>query len=109
MSETSPVRVDNPRLLRGRVNFTDDVYLDRIVHAVFVPSPMVHAEIFSIRYRTRDGSWRARRHHGGGSAVYRKKLISRFRSPAICGGRPDLIATKDDGILDGASYIRSGV
>ena len=48
MSETSPVRVDNPRLLRGLVNFTDDVYLDRIVHAVFVPSPMAYAEIFSI-------------------------------------------------------------
>ncbi len=38
MSETSPVRVDNPRLLRGRVNFTDDVYLDRIVHAVAGPT-----------------------------------------------------------------------
>ena len=48
MSETSPVGVDNPRLLRGLVNFTDDVYLDRIVHAVFVPSPMAYAEIFSI-------------------------------------------------------------
>ena len=48
MSETSPVRVGNPRLLRGRVNFTDDVHLDRIVPAVFVPSSMVHAEISSI-------------------------------------------------------------
>ena len=47
MSETSPVRVDNPRLLGGRANFTDDVQLDRMMHAVFAPSPMAHTEIYS--------------------------------------------------------------
>ena len=69
MSETSPVRVDNPRLLGGRANFTDDVQLDRMMHAVFAPSPMAHTEIFRHDKEPASG-WRARRHHGGGSAVY---------------------------------------
>lgn len=38
-------RREDSRLLLGKACFTDDVHLDRMVHAVFVRSPMAHARI----------------------------------------------------------------
>ena len=48
MSETSEKRTEDPRLLRGRARFVDDVHPDRMVHAVFVRSSVAHAEIGGI-------------------------------------------------------------
>ena len=44
----SPIRKEDFRLLSGRAHFTDDVHLDRMVHGVFIRSPVAHAEIVSI-------------------------------------------------------------
>jgi carbon-monoxide dehydrogenase large subunit len=44
----SPLRREDGRLLAGRARFVDDVHLDRMLHAVFIRSPMPHAEIVSI-------------------------------------------------------------
>ena len=41
----SPIRKEDFRLLCGRAHFTDDVHLDRMVHGVFIRSPVAHAEI----------------------------------------------------------------
>lgn len=48
-SISQPVRqVEAPRLMKGQGRFTDDVYLDRQTHAVFLRSPHAHAEILKI-------------------------------------------------------------
>ena len=75
---------------------------------MFVPSPMAYAEIFHMIQNPR---WQLARSPLSRRRICRltNKAYFPFRSPSIRGGRPDLIATKDDGILDGASYIRSGV
>ncbi|MXY40418.1 MAG: xanthine dehydrogenase family protein molybdopterin-binding subunit [Rhodospirillaceae bacterium] len=41
-------RVEDARLLTGRARFVDDRALDRMAHAVFVRSPVAHAEIAGI-------------------------------------------------------------
>jgi carbon-monoxide dehydrogenase large subunit len=48
-SISQPVlQVEAPRLLKGQGRFTDDVFLDRQTHAVFLRSPHAHAAIRSI-------------------------------------------------------------
>jgi aerobic carbon-monoxide dehydrogenase large subunit len=47
-AEAQLLRVEDYSLLTGRGTFVDDVHLDRMVHAVFVRSPMAHARIRSI-------------------------------------------------------------
>jgi len=92
VSETSEKRTEDPRLLRGRARFVDDVHPDRMVHAVFVRSSMAHAEI--------GGIGREAALAGGALGVFTaedlpfidKKLISRFWNPAIRGGQPYLLA-----------------
>ena len=44
----SPLRREDERLLTGRARYVDNVHLDRMVHGVFIRSPMAHAEIVSI-------------------------------------------------------------
>lgn len=41
-------RKEDSRLLTGRARFTDDVHLDRMVHAAFVRSPLPHAGIAAV-------------------------------------------------------------
>lgn len=41
-------RSEDMRLLQGRACFTDDVHLDRMVHAAFVRSPIAHARVTRI-------------------------------------------------------------
>jgi carbon-monoxide dehydrogenase large subunit len=41
-------RVEDPRLLRGRGRYVDDVVLPRMVHAAFVRSPHAHARVRAI-------------------------------------------------------------
>jgi carbon-monoxide dehydrogenase large subunit len=51
-SISQPVRqVEAPRLMTGQGRFTDDNFLDRQCHAVFLRSPHAHAEIVSIDTR----------------------------------------------------------
>ena len=45
---STPLRKEDSRLLLGRGCFVDNVHLDRMVHGVFIRSPMAHAEIVSI-------------------------------------------------------------
>ncbi len=54
----SRLRVEDPRLLRGRARYLDDVHVPGTLHAAFVRSPFAHALIRSIdtdRARERDG------------------------------------------------------
>ncbi|MGZ5140483.1 MAG: hypothetical protein ACXWCX_22025 [Burkholderiales bacterium] len=44
----SPLRREDERLLTGRARYVDNVHLDRMVHGVFIRSPMAHAEIVAI-------------------------------------------------------------
>jgi carbon-monoxide dehydrogenase large subunit len=89
----SPLRVEDRRLLTGRAKFTDDLHLDRMVHAVFVRSPMAHAEIRGI-----DASAALA---AGALAVLTAKdlpfigktLISRFSHPSQRTIMPKLLAT----------------
>jgi carbon-monoxide dehydrogenase large subunit len=41
-------RVEDPRLLRGRGRFVDDIVLPRMLHVAFVRSPHAHAEVRGI-------------------------------------------------------------
>lgn len=43
------LRVEDPRLLRGRGHYTDDIRLPGMLHAAFVRSPFAHARILSIQ------------------------------------------------------------
>ena len=82
----SRIRVEDDRLLRGRAAFADDIHLDRMVHGVFIRSPMAHAGIVRI-----DG---ARALAAGALCVLtardlpfgEKKLAPRFPNPNIRGG-----------------------
>lgn len=93
MNDTSPVRVEDPRLLRGRATFADDVHLDRMVHAVFVRSPMAHAEIAGIDIEPALAAGALAVITAENFPFIDKKLISRFWNLAIRGGQPDLLAT----------------
>ena len=92
MNEASPKRVEDPRLLRGRANFTDDIHLDRMVHAVFVRSSMAHAEIAGIDAAPALAAGALVVLTAKDLPFIDKKLISRFWNPAIRGGQPDLLA-----------------
>lgn len=45
-------RTEDPRLLRGRGHYTDDINLPGQLHAVFVRSPLAHAELTRIEIET---------------------------------------------------------
>ena len=45
---TSPLRVEDERLLRGQGRFLDDIEMPRALHLVFLRSPHAHAEIASL-------------------------------------------------------------
>ena len=85
-------RREDPRLLKARARFTDDIHLDRMVHAVFLRSPMAHAEVVSI-----DPS---RALSAGARAVLtardlpfiERRLAARYWNPNIRGGKPPLLA-----------------
>lgn len=85
-------RREDPRLLKARARFTDDIHLDRMVHAVFLRSPMAHAEVVSI-----DSS---RALSAGARAVLaardlpfiERRLAARYWNPNIRGGKPPLLA-----------------
>ena len=93
MKDGSPVRAEDPRLLRGRGKFTDDIHLDRMVHAVFVRSPMAHAEIVGINIEPALAAGALAVITAENFQFIDRKLISRFWNPAIRGGQPDLLAT----------------
>ena len=85
-------RPEETRLLRGRARFVDDVRLGGMAHAVFVRSPVAHAEIVSI-----DPS---RALAAGALLVLAardlpfagRRLAARYWNPAIRGGKPPLLA-----------------
>ncbi|MGZ0247701.1 MAG: hypothetical protein ACKVH1_17380, partial [Alphaproteobacteria bacterium] len=77
----------------GRATFTDDVHLDRMVHAVFIRSPMAHAEIVGIDIEPALAAGALAVITAENFPFIDKKLISRFWNPAIRGGQPDLLAT----------------
>lgn len=47
-SNNSPLRKEDERLLLGGGRYVDNLHLDRMVHGVFVRSPIAHAKIVSI-------------------------------------------------------------
>ena len=85
-------RREDPRLLRARARFADDIHLDRMVHGVFLRSPMAHAKVVSI-----DAS---RALSAGARAVLaardlpfiERRLAARYWNPNIRGGKPPLLA-----------------
>ncbi len=78
-------------MLTGRARFADDMHLDRMVHGVFLRSPVAHASITGID----PGSALK----AGALAVITQndlpdhKLSIRYWNSAIRGGRPTLLAT----------------
>ena len=95
----SVLRVEDGRLLQGRARFVDDIHLDRMVHAVFVRSPIAHAEIATIDPAPALAA--------GALCVLTAKdlpfigetLIVRFWHPSIRNGLPKLMA------LDRVRYV----
>jgi aerobic carbon-monoxide dehydrogenase large subunit len=47
-SGDSPLRREDARLLRGAARYVDNLHLDRMVHGIFIRSPIAHARILSI-------------------------------------------------------------
>ena len=92
MNDASPLRVEDARLLRGRARFTDDVHLDRMVHAVFVRSPMAHAKIGGIDAEPALAAGALAVITAKNLPFIDKKLILRYWNPNIRGGRPRLLA-----------------
>lgn len=89
----SPLRKEDARLLRGQARCVDDVHLDRMLHAVFIRSPMPHAEIVGI-----DGSAAL----AAGAALVLtaadlpfidKPWVVRYWHPKIRNGMPKFLAT----------------
>ena len=92
MNDASPLRVEDARLLRGRARFTDDVHLDRMVHAVFVRSPMAHAKIGGIDAEPALAAGALAVITAENLPFIDKKLILRYWNPNIRGGLPSLLA-----------------
>ena len=92
MNDASPLRVEDARLLRGRARFTDDVHLDRMVHAVFVRSPMAHAKIGGIDTEPALAAGALAVITAKNLPFIDKKLILRYWNPNIRGGLPSLLA-----------------
>jgi len=92
LNDASPLRVEDARLLRGRARFTDDVHLDRMVHAVFVRSPMAHAKIGGIDAEPALAAGALAVITAKNLPFIDKKLILRYWNPNIRGGLPSLLA-----------------
>jgi aerobic carbon-monoxide dehydrogenase large subunit len=85
-------RVEDARLLTGRGQFTDDIHLDRMVHAAFVRSPMAHAEIAGIDTRAAIDAGALLVLTARDLPFIGKTLISRFAHPSIREGVSKLLA-----------------
>ena len=54
----SVLRKEDYRFLTGAGQYTDDITLPRMAHAVFVRSPHAHAAIKSVDTRAAKSAWR---------------------------------------------------
>ena len=98
-----PGRGEDARLLAGCARFAGDVQLPRMVEAVFVRSPVAHADIVQV-----DASAAL---NAGALAVLTaadlpfidRTLITRYWHPAIRGGQPPLLA------VDRVRYVGEAV
>lgn len=90
---TSPLRKEDGRLLRGRARFVDDVHLDRMVHAVFVRSPLPHAEIAGIAGSAALAAGALLVLTAADLPFIDKPWVVRYWHPKIRNGMPKFLAT----------------
>src|SRR5262249_19045453 len=73
-------RIEDPRLLRGRGRFIDDIVLPRMLHAAFVRSPHAHAAVRHI------DAAHARRVEGVVAVLAAADLEASALAPRVSGG-----------------------
>lgn len=85
-------RKEDPRLLLGQASFTDDVHLDRMVHGVFVRSPMAHARILRIDASAALSAGALLVVTAADLPFIDRDFLLRYSNPNIRGGLPDFLA-----------------
>ena len=86
------LRKEDARLLLGQACFTDDVHLDRMVHAVFVRSPMAHARILGIDASAALAAGALLVLTADDLPFIDRNFILRYSNPNIRGGLPSFLA-----------------
>ncbi len=88
-----PLRREDARLLAGRARYVDDVHLDRMVHGVFLRSPMAHAEIAGIDASAAIAAGALLVLTARDLPFLGRDWIVRYWNPAIRGGLTGFLAT----------------
>ena len=94
-------RKEDPRMITGRGNYTEDIQLPGMLHAVIVRSPEAHAAITVDRHVRRQGAPR----RGGG--LHRRGPGRRLRGPARDGLGAARRGDQDPRALAASSAARS--
>ncbi|MDO8277505.1 MAG: xanthine dehydrogenase family protein molybdopterin-binding subunit [Burkholderiaceae bacterium] len=90
--DAAPRRKEDERLLLGRACFTDDVHLDRMVHGVFVRSPMAHARIVRIDASAAIAAGALLVLTAEDLPFIDRDFVLRYANPHIRGGLPTFLA-----------------
>jgi len=88
----SPLRKEDARLLQGRARFVDNLHLDRMVHGVFLRSPMAHARIVRIDATAALASGALMVLTAADLPFAQKPWVTRYWHEAIRSGLPGFLA-----------------